>query len=257
MTSGTYRDARRPCLASLTKHRRRGADLTGVLRSGKPWEKLDNVAVEVGASLIVVGRRGAGRGRSVGLGTVTDHLLRSASRPVLTVSNDFDAPDTAGDGKATPTEAKKDHRKHLASFASNSRVVGSALILAALLLPGTAAAAVEPIVDDGAKATPRDAASKDDDGSRWSINFTPVLLFPQDEYRWGGGVDPELNYTYDLGSVHLSAGGRWGAYYAKNLFGTVAMPTLRLMVPIGSVEPYVSVGAGYGWLRSSNTRTSR
>jgi nucleotide-binding universal stress UspA family protein len=83
----------------IDEHRRRGADLTGVLRSGKPWEKLDNVAVEVGASLIVVGRRGAGRGRSVGLGTVTDHLLRSASRPVLTVSNDFDAPDTAGDGK--------------------------------------------------------------------------------------------------------------------------------------------------------------
>jgi nucleotide-binding universal stress UspA family protein len=80
----------------VDEHRRRGADLTGVLRSGKPWEKLDNVAVEVGASLIVVGRRGAGRARSSELGTVSDRLLRSASRPVLTVSSDFDAPASEG-----------------------------------------------------------------------------------------------------------------------------------------------------------------
>jgi nucleotide-binding universal stress UspA family protein len=83
----------------VTEHRRRGADLTGLLRSGKPWEKLDNVAVEVGASLIVVGRRGSGRGRSVGLGTVTGHLLRSASRPVLTVSNEFEGADTESQEK--------------------------------------------------------------------------------------------------------------------------------------------------------------
>jgi nucleotide-binding universal stress UspA family protein len=61
--------------------------LAGVLRGGKPWEKLDNVAVEVGASLIVVGRHGAGR--SVELGSVADHLVRAASRPVLTVASDF------------------------------------------------------------------------------------------------------------------------------------------------------------------------
>jgi nucleotide-binding universal stress UspA family protein len=83
----------------VDEQRRRGVDLMGVLRSGKPWEKLDNVAVEVGASLIVVGRRGAGRRRSVEIGTVTNHLLRSASRPVLTVSNDFDAPVIEGHEK--------------------------------------------------------------------------------------------------------------------------------------------------------------
>ncbi len=74
----------------VAERKRGGVCLTGVLRSGRPWEKLDNVAAEVGASLIVVGRHGAGRGRSVELGSVAEHLVRSASRPVVTVANDFD-----------------------------------------------------------------------------------------------------------------------------------------------------------------------
>jgi nucleotide-binding universal stress UspA family protein len=74
----------------MARHRRRGVDLTGVLRSGRPWTKLDNAAAEVGASLIVVGRHGAGRGRSVELGSVADHLVRAANRPVLTVACDCD-----------------------------------------------------------------------------------------------------------------------------------------------------------------------
>jgi nucleotide-binding universal stress UspA family protein len=78
----------------VTRQRRCGVELTGVLRSGKPWEKLDNVAVDVGASLIVVGRHGAGRGRSVEIGSVAEHLVRSASRPVLTVACDFERLDT-------------------------------------------------------------------------------------------------------------------------------------------------------------------
>src|SRR5690348_5079179 len=37
----------------VSKHRHSGVEITGVLRSGRPWEKLDNLAAEVGASLIV------------------------------------------------------------------------------------------------------------------------------------------------------------------------------------------------------------
>jgi len=78
------------CEAALSevvaRHWRRGVELAGVLRSGSPWTKLDNVAAEVGASVIVVGRHGAGRGRSVDLGSVADHLVRGANRPVLTVA---------------------------------------------------------------------------------------------------------------------------------------------------------------------------
>jgi hypothetical protein len=109
----------------------------------------------------------------------------------------------------------------------NLSVLGPILALAVLLSSGRARA---------------------DDNSGLSINFTPVLIFPTSHYRIGGGADPELKYTLDLGAVRLSAGGRIGAYYAKNLFGTTVMPTARLSVPIGPMEPYASAGVGYGWL---------
>ena len=64
----------------VASHQHHQIAVTGVLRSGKPWEKLNNVAVQVGASLIVVGRGG------LGLGSVADHLVRRASRPVLVVA---------------------------------------------------------------------------------------------------------------------------------------------------------------------------
>jgi nucleotide-binding universal stress UspA family protein len=83
---------------AVASQRRRGVHVTGVLRSGRPWEKLDNVAAEVGASLIVVGRHGAGRGRDVAIGSVADHLVRSASRPVLTVACEFERLDVEAHG---------------------------------------------------------------------------------------------------------------------------------------------------------------
>ena len=36
--------------------------------------------------------------------------------------------------------------------------------------------------------------------------------------------------------------------FYSELFSWTLMPTLRLMVPMGSFEPYASVGLGYGWL---------
>lgn len=78
--------------ALVAKHRKDGVEITAVLRSGRPWEKLDNLAVEVGASVIVIGRHGRG-GHAAELGCVARHLVRSSSRPVLTVSCDFDRHD--------------------------------------------------------------------------------------------------------------------------------------------------------------------
>lgn len=111
--------------------------------------------------------------------------------------------------------------------ALSRRLLASTLGLPVLLLSGLATAAEEP---------------------GWSFNFTPVIVLPKDDYRVGGGTDPELKYTRDLGGVSLSAGGRVGAYYAKNLFGVTVMPTVRATLPLGAVEPYLAAGAGYGWL---------
>lgn len=104
-----------------------------------------------------------------------------------------------------------------------------------------------------ALATPRSAEAAEtkdmlENSSGWSINFTPVLLFPRGRYGYGGGADPELKYKLDLGGARLSAGTRVGAYYAKDLFGLTLMPTLRLTVPVGPFEPYAAFGMGYGWL---------
>jgi universal stress protein E len=73
----------------VAEHRLEDLELTGVLRSGSPWQKLDNVATELGASVIVIGRHGAGRGPNVAIGSVAEQLVRTASRPVLTVACDF------------------------------------------------------------------------------------------------------------------------------------------------------------------------
>lgn len=83
--------------AIVEKHGNSGVEITGVLRSGRPWEKLDNLAADVGASLIVIGRHGA-RGPSAPLGSVAEHLVRSASRPVLTVTCDLHRFDGEADG---------------------------------------------------------------------------------------------------------------------------------------------------------------
>jgi nucleotide-binding universal stress UspA family protein len=68
----------------VARYARSGVRIAAVVRLGTPWRKLDNVAAEVGAGLIVIGRSGEGRGHSSELGSVADQLVRCASRPVLT-----------------------------------------------------------------------------------------------------------------------------------------------------------------------------
>ncbi len=93
-----------------------------------------------------------------------------------------------------------------------------------------------------------DSAAAQQDESGWSLNFTPVLVPGNERYDFGGGADPEIKYTLDLGGALLSAGARTAGYYAKNLFGMTVMPTLRVTVPVGPVEPYAAFGLGYGFI---------
>ena len=63
-------------------------EITPVLRSGRAADKIHNIATEVGAGLIVIGR-----GRGIELGGIAAGVLLSATRPVLAVAIDprFDA----------------------------------------------------------------------------------------------------------------------------------------------------------------------
>ncbi len=55
-----------------------------ILRRGPPWDKLLNVADDLGADLIVVGAHGQ-RGARVFLGSVTTRVVASSARCVLVV----------------------------------------------------------------------------------------------------------------------------------------------------------------------------
>jgi nucleotide-binding universal stress UspA family protein len=57
-----------------------------IVRRGAPWEKLANVARELGAELVVVGVDGQrGASREGFLGTVAYRLVTTSSRPVVVV----------------------------------------------------------------------------------------------------------------------------------------------------------------------------
>src|SRR5690242_17964599 len=77
---------------AVARRARSGVELTSLLRSGKPWEKINNAAAEVGAGLIVIGRTGARRGAVAEIGNVASLVLRTASRPVLTVAGERRSP---------------------------------------------------------------------------------------------------------------------------------------------------------------------
>lgn len=78
--------------AGLVGARFPAVPLECVVRRGAPWEKLANVAAELGAEIIVVGSRGghAAAGSSF-LGRVVTRLTSTSKRPVLVVP-----PDDAG-----------------------------------------------------------------------------------------------------------------------------------------------------------------
>jgi nucleotide-binding universal stress UspA family protein len=64
--------------------RARGVQVELILRRGAPWDKLVNVAADLGAELIVVGAQGK-RGAAVVLGSVTTRLAANSTRCVLVV----------------------------------------------------------------------------------------------------------------------------------------------------------------------------
>ena len=64
----------------------KGVQVETVVRRGRPWEKLLNVAMEVGACLIVIGAsRDGSAGPKLGIGPVTARLAAMSTRLVLII----------------------------------------------------------------------------------------------------------------------------------------------------------------------------
>jgi nucleotide-binding universal stress UspA family protein len=68
----------------------RGIESEVVIRRGAPWEKIHNLATDVGADLIVIGARGQ-RGMPRVFGSVAERVVRTATRPVLVVQGGTEA----------------------------------------------------------------------------------------------------------------------------------------------------------------------
>jgi nucleotide-binding universal stress UspA family protein len=67
------------------KHAGEGVELTPVVRQGITWQEIHTIADEVSADLIVIGTHGrTGLAHAV-LGSVAEKIIRTATRPVLTI----------------------------------------------------------------------------------------------------------------------------------------------------------------------------
>jgi len=63
----------------------RGVEIAPVVRQGITWEEVHRVAEEIDADLIVIGTHGRkGLSRAL-LGSVAEKIIRTATRPVLTI----------------------------------------------------------------------------------------------------------------------------------------------------------------------------
>jgi len=73
---------------AVADHVRSSVTVDTVLASGKPYREILRVAAEHGADLLVVGVHGRGPIDRMLFGSTTQHLVRQASCPVLTLRTD-------------------------------------------------------------------------------------------------------------------------------------------------------------------------
>jgi nucleotide-binding universal stress UspA family protein len=80
----------------------RGVHVEPLVRRGPAWEKLVNLACDLGATLIVVGSNGAGQGSdSPFLGKVASRVATTSTRMVLIVPRRMDVPSAFEDQGTT------------------------------------------------------------------------------------------------------------------------------------------------------------
>jgi nucleotide-binding universal stress UspA family protein len=72
----------------------RGVEVEALLREGPAWKTIDAVAGETGADLIVLGTHGQHSMLHALLGSVSEKVVRTARRPVLTIPASDTAPAT-------------------------------------------------------------------------------------------------------------------------------------------------------------------
>ncbi len=71
--------------AAVTSRKDRGVPMSSVLRDGVPYEEINTVAGEMDVDIIVIGTHGRKGLTRMLLGSTAEKVVRTATRPVLTV----------------------------------------------------------------------------------------------------------------------------------------------------------------------------
>lgn len=81
------------------------------------------------------------------------------------------------------------------------------------------------------------------------VGLGPTLLTPLREAGpYGGGLTIDGRYGIQAGPTVIAPGGRAGGYIISERAVGIAMPTLRVTVPVGPLAPYLLGGIGAGAL---------
>jgi nucleotide-binding universal stress UspA family protein len=85
MTTRIMTAAQEALDAACKARANRGVEISPIVRQGVTWEEVHRVAEEIDADLIVIGTHGRkGLSRAL-LGSVAEKIIRTATRPVLTI----------------------------------------------------------------------------------------------------------------------------------------------------------------------------
>lgn len=80
-----------------------------------------------------------------------------------------------------------------------------------------------------------------------TLGVGPTLLLPsREDGPVGGGLSLDARYGIRLGPTVVAPGGRLNGYLISSRVIGMAMPTLRLTVPVGPLAPFLVGGLGPG-----------
>ena len=83
----------------------------------------------------------------------------------------------------------------------------------------------------------------------FKLGIGPTLLLPmRSGGPYGGGLNLEGRYGIKAGPTVIAPGGMLAGYLQSSRFTGLAMPTLRITLPIGPLAPYGLGGVGGGWI---------
>ena len=87
----------------------------------------------------------------------------------------------------------------------------------------------------------------------FKLGLGPTLLLPMREGGpYGGGLNIEGRYGIKAGPTAIAPGGLLAGYLISSRFIGLAMPTLRVTLPVGPFAPYAVGGVGGGWISNAS-----